>query len=138
MSVESAIGRGTSGEKGLHRLYVGVSALVKSGRASLVRRAGRSRRSGERVVLLGSLRREVVRLGVRARVMHGVGGPACLRLRGESGRAERVLCLGASGTYTFVTECGRLIGVADEIGEAARALVWLVDPPVALDTTAGR
>lgn len=96
--------------------------------------------AGERVVLLGRLRREVVRLGVQARVTRGIAGPACLRLRGESGRRERVLCLGSAGTYTFVTERGRLLGVADEpgVGEAARHLVWLLDPPVALDAQAGR
>lgn len=148
MSVESVIGRGISGDKVFHRLYGSVSALAKTptarllstgwGWMSLARRAGHGRRAGERAVLLGVLRRELVRLGVRARVVHGVGGPACLWLRGESGRTERVLCLGAGGTYTFVTECGRLVGVADEIGEAARALVWLVDPPVTLNTAVGR
>lgn len=98
----------------------------------------RGRRAGERVVLLGSLRREVVRLGIRGRLVARGRGPACLWLRGESGRTVRVLCLGAGGTYTFVTECGRLVGVADEIGEAARSLVWLVDPPVGLDPGVGR
>lgn len=100
----------------------------------------RGRRARERVMLLGRLRREVARLGMRARVTRGVTGPACLWLRGASGRTERVLCLGAGGTFTFVTERGRLLGVADEpgIGEAARSLVWLVDPPVELETRAGR
>lgn len=100
----------------------------------------RGRRAGERVVLLGWLRREVVRLGVHARVTRGVAGPAYLWLRGESGRTVRVLCLGAGGTYIFITECGRLLGVADEagIGEAARSLIWLLDPPVTLDTGAER
>lgn len=100
----------------------------------------RDRSAGKHVVLLGWLRREVVRLGVRARVTRGVTGPACLWLRGASGRTERVLCLGAGGTYTFVTERGRLLGVADEpgVGEAARSLVCLVDPPVAPDAQSGR
>lgn len=100
----------------------------------------RGRRAGERAVLLGSLRREVLRLGVRARVARGVTGPVYLRLRGESGRTARVLCLGAGGTYIFITECGRLLSVADEagIGEAARSLVWLLDPPVALNEHARR
>lgn len=99
-----------------------------------------TRRDRGRVELLGRLRHEVARLGVRARLMGGITKPACLRLRGESVRTERVLCLGVGPTYTFVTEKGRLLGVADEteIGEAARSLVWLLDPPVALDTPAER
>jgi hypothetical protein len=48
---------------------------------------------------------------------------------------ERVLCVGAGGSYTFITERGRLLGRADEpgIGDVARSLVWLLDPPVAVD-----
>lgn len=101
-------------------------------------RCGRS--AGRHVVLLGRLRREVVRLGARARLTRGVTGPACLWLRGPSGRTERVLCLGAGDTYTFITERGRLLGVADEagIGEAARSLVCLVDPPIVFDAGSGR
>lgn len=89
---------------------------------------------------LAALRRAVVWFGGRARFARGVTGPAYLLVRGCSGRVDRVLCVGAVGSYTFVTEGGRLLGAADEAGidEAAKGLVWLLGPPASAAAEAGR